>query len=517
MFYPTNLLALVCTCSILCWKQVQVSSAQKGTLAGSGDGREIDGIRSGGINEIVVDAHAVEMEIEKKRMREVAYAFVRSYVIVYVLVWAADWLQGPHIYALYKDEKEFSEKMVALFFMCGFLAAGVSAGVVGMLADRFGRKFMCMLFCVAYATSCWATTYFTSPLLLIGGRILGGVSTSILYSAPESWMVTEWAERGLGVSEELGGVSLSYLFGVLTQVNSVTAIGMGIFSEWLVEGTGTLKTPFLVAMGLLGVAGCVIAVTWTENRGTVSQLSPWADVKSAMRIILDDSRVSAIGLSCCFFEGSMYLFVFFWTPSLQDASGRGSTALLTGSSSPHFTPTTPLPYGIIFASFMASMMAGSLIFNHLITKTKLDQIRILPYVFAVASAMFVVSIWFGRHEWVVFWAWCVFEACVGCYYPCVGYLKGVLVPSGQRAAVYALMRIPLNVFVVAAFAVMQRREKVEGADAKYRNSVFSICAVLLAAGGVLTAVYVRSLQPRALRSTLGARGLQHAARYCSMD
>ena len=121
---------------------------------------------------------------------------------------------------------------------------------------------MCMLFCVAYATSCWATTYFTSPLLLIGGRILGGISTSILYSAFESWMVTEWAERGLGVSEELGGISLSYLFGVLTQVNSVTAIGMGILSEWLVEGTGTLATPFLLAMGLLVVAGVVIAVTW---------------------------------------------------------------------------------------------------------------------------------------------------------------------------------------------------------------------------------------------------------------
>lgn len=39
---------------------------------------------------------------------------------------------------------------------------------------------------------------------------------------------------------------------------------------------------------------------------------------------------------------------------------------------------------------------------------------------------------------------------MGMYYPCMGYLKGTVVEDGQRAATYALMRIPLNVSVVGA-------------------------------------------------------------------
>lgn len=44
--------------------------------------------------------------------------------------------QGPHIFALYKDEKGFSENGIALLFVSGFTAAAISAMGVGTLADR---------------------------------------------------------------------------------------------------------------------------------------------------------------------------------------------------------------------------------------------------------------------------------------------------------------------------------------------------------------------------------------------
>ncbi|KAF8530238.1 hypothetical protein BU17DRAFT_19884, partial [Hysterangium stoloniferum] len=47
------------------------------------------------------------------------------------------------------------------------------------------------------------------------------------------------------------------------------------------------------------------------------------------------------------FEGSMYLFVFLWVPSLQEVS-----------------PTScPLPLGYIFTSLMVTMMLSSLIYT----------------------------------------------------------------------------------------------------------------------------------------------------------
>ena len=148
----------------------------------------------------------------------------------------------------------------------------------------------------------------------------------------------------------------------------------------------------------------------------------------------------------------MYLFVFFWTPALQDATD--ATKLSRGGS----LDSTSLPYGLIFSNFMAAMMAGSLLFNYLMRVEFVTQVMLLRYVFLAAGASFLLALVFADSEGVVYAAFCVFEACVGMYYPCMAYLKGVIIEDGKRAATYAVMRIPLNVFVVGALAV-----KSEGA------------------------------------------------------
>lgn len=121
---------------------------------------------------------------------------------------------------------------------------------------RLGRRLMCLTYCVAYTLSCLSTLY-RSTAVLYGGRLLGGVSTSILYSCFESWMVTEFHSRGLA-----HGGALSRLFGVLTAANSVVAIAAGVSSEWLVGVTGTRESPFMAGCVLLAVAFVVMLVTW---------------------------------------------------------------------------------------------------------------------------------------------------------------------------------------------------------------------------------------------------------------
>ena len=66
----------------------------------------------------------------------------------------------------------------------------------------------------------------------------------------------------------------------------------------------------------------------------------------------------------------------------------------------------------------------------------------------------------------------MFEACVGMYWPSVGYLKGRIIDDGIRARVYGMLRIPLNVFVVVALSLIK-----EGLA--YRNLVFMTCGGLL--------------------------------------
>lgn len=155
----------------------------------------------------------------------------------------------------------------------------------------------------------------------------------------------------------------------------------------------------------------------------------------------------------------MYLFVFFWTPALQAAQVQDGSA-------------PNLPLGMIFACFMGSVMLGSLGFNLLVSQYQLiSHARLLIIVFAVASSSLLVTV-VVKAEALTFWSFCVFEACVGMYWPSVGYLKGRVVDDSIRARVYGMLRIPLNVFVVVALSLIREGEQ-------YRDLVFMTCSGLL--------------------------------------
>jgi hypothetical protein len=155
----------------------------------------------------------------------------------------------------------------------------------------------------------------------------------------------------------------------------------------------------------------------------------------------------------------MYLFVFFWTPALlASRTPDGQKAAL--------------PLGLIFASFMAAIMLGSLIFNLVVSTHKLiTHSRLLVIIFATASSTLLVPV-ICKREAPTFWAFCIFEACVGIYFPCIGYLKGRFVEDGMRARVYGVLRIPLNIFVVVALAMTREGEA-------FRDGVFLACSGLL--------------------------------------
>jgi MFS transporter, MFS domain-containing protein family, molybdate-anion transporter len=167
--------------------------------------------------------------------------------------------QGPYIYALYKDEKSLPERTVAMLFAAGFVAAAVSASFAGAYADRFGRRKACLFFCVAYSISC-ATVLSDSVAVLLCGRLLGGVCTTLLFSVFETWMVHEFHAQGMGDK----GLDLGGLCGLMITCSSVVAIVSGVVGELLVGMTQTKTAPFLAAVGCLGVAFVMIRALWVS-------------------------------------------------------------------------------------------------------------------------------------------------------------------------------------------------------------------------------------------------------------
>lgn len=376
--------------------------------------------------------------------------------------------QGPFLYSLYTEEHGVSPGTVSTLFTTGFLSGAVSAYATGTLADRHGRRLACQVFCAAYALSC-ALTMAPSLPLLFAGRVLGGVGTSLLFGVFESWMVTDFHARGLAGR----GGDLSRTFGVMSTLNSAVAIASGVFSEWAVGASGTRKAPFAAAVVLLAVAFWVISTRWAENYGdSAKEKKPEAgggkeggDPSPRARLweMLKDPRIVCLGLSSTMFEGSMYLFVFMWGPALQSAHAYESAAASSGGGA-------GLPYGIIFASFMASVLAASLLFNIAMDRKLVKYTYLLGGILAVADLAFYL-LEQPRPEQLTFWLFCLFEACVGMYWPCMGYLKGQLIDDGVRAQLYGVLRVPLNVFVVVSLYFT--------GDGDSYAKVFAVCSRLL--------------------------------------
>jgi MFS transporter, MFS domain-containing protein family, molybdate-anion transporter len=168
-----------------------------------------------------------------------------------------------------------------------------------------------------------------------------------------------------------------------------------------------------------------------------------------------DPILLVLGLTQTIFEGSMYLFVFIWVPTLQESS---------------LDPTS-LPLGYIFSAFMVSMMLGSLLYTYITAhwfppssapgspkharsasvaslSTQGDSslalhAQLSSLVCAAAAVTFAACVSVGKGkgeqgEHLKFWAFCLFEACVGMYYPVQGMLRGSLIANEHRATVSPL-------------------------------------------------------------------------------
>ncbi len=131
----------------------------------------------------------------------------------------------------------------------------------------------------------------------------------------------------------------------------------------------------------------------------------------------------------------MYLFVFLWVPSLQEHAAHPK-----------------LPFGYIFSSFMISMMFGSLLYTAIVSQHQQQSAsaskhsvespltlhaKLSSVVCAVSALALAVSV-ASSDERCRFWAFCVFEACVGMYYPVQGTLRGTLISNEHRATVSQL-------------------------------------------------------------------------------
>jgi hypothetical protein len=365
------------------------------------------------------------------------------------------------------------------------------------------------------------------PILFIG-RLLGGFSTSILFSSFESWLISSSNAAGLPSSD------LSNIMGRATLINGIVATTAGVVSNQLVGITRNLVSPFFASGALLVLAWCVIRRQWSENYGSQSAIDrdvfqvrrlgqAWNIVRkgalsvaypgtqSHFKTSLKDPLLLTLGLTQTCFEGSMYLFVFLWVPSLQEHAAQHT-----------------LPLGYIFSSFMICMMLGSLFYTAIVSQhqpssaTKsntavdsslTDHAKMSSLVCGIGALALASSVAWADERYR-FWAFCLFEACVGLYYPVQGTLRGALISDEHRATVNvsifcpiqnaylflqlsSLFRVPLNIFVVASLLI----------GVSERTKVLTASSLMLTLSSIMTGVViVARSDDRALLSPANGRG-----------
>ncbi|KAI1154002.1 hypothetical protein F4825DRAFT_460707 [Nemania diffusa] len=399
-----------------------------------------------------------------------ARKFERTFLTVYLLVIGSEWLQNPFMYTLFRNEKTLDEATVATLYISTYVAAALSALFAGSLADRCGRRRACLAFCGAHSLAA-ASVCFDGLAVLVVGRVLGGVALALLWTAFESWLVAEYNARGLARSS----LSLGSVFGLMTTLKCVTAV---------------------VAGALDLVAAVLMVRTWNENWGVTSAADADAVGDKAVEAqeqlpsrsattSLWDVRVWAMSFITCSFEGTIFLFMFFWPETLQDAHDRE-----------HPGQDEAIPHGVIFASFMAIMALGALSFNLIAgdsigghqgpTRRASAPTQLLEGALVISAVCFLAAA-LVRQEIGLFISFLLLEVCNGIYVPSVAYHRGTIVTDDTRARVYSLMNIPLFVFVVVALRATANGSNTDTGDRG--QPVFLFCAALLLVAALVTLMY----------------------------
>lgn len=376
----------------------------------------------------------------------------RKFLSVFWLLRCADWLQGPYFYEVYASKMfhgaPASMAMVSRLFLTGFASTALFGPAVGRATDTYGRKKGTLAFAILYAIGALSTK---SPLLLVllFGRVMSGIGTSLLFSAPESWLVGEAQKSG----DDPDGEYLGETFGLAYAGDSIVAIIAGQLASLAATSRGPTG-PFELSTVFLLLGGVLASFLWKENiaakssvedgeSGNGSDGNNKPSIKDAIKVVRGDPKIMMVGGVQSLFEAAMYIFVLQWPPAIAKAVANS------------FGDSAGTPYGTVFSCFMASCLFGSTLFGQFAkmkgpTTEGVTAGMLAVATVAMSTATYTVSSGsLGLPALIA--SFFAFEACVGMYFPSIGTLRSKYIPDSHRSVIMNLFGIPLNALVVSVF------------------------------------------------------------------
>ena len=234
-----------------------------------------------------------------------------KFLVVFWLMRMADWLQGPYFYEVYSSKilngLPVSLDLVSKIFLVGFATTGVFGPFIGRFVDTIGRKAGTLAYAALYTIGALSTRSALLPLLLLG-RVAGGLGTSLLFSAPEAWLVGEH-QKG-----KYDGKWLGQTFGWAYAGDSLVAITAGQLASLSATKSGPTG-PFTLSLVFLALGSLITTLKWTENVATsnndgansaTASTESKPTIRDAWNVMLSDKKILLLGAVQSLFEGNFF-------------------------------------------------------------------------------------------------------------------------------------------------------------------------------------------------------------------
>jgi len=449
------------------------------------------------------------------------WKFRVNYLTVFIVVMLADGMQGTHLYALY-SEYNYN---VASLYATGFIAGALSSPFIGPMVDKFGRRNSAIAYCALEFMINMMEQY-NCLIGLILSRIIGGVTTNLLFTVFESWVLSEHRKKGF--AEEDYDVILRDS----VVASNVSAIASGVIAHYLAEKYGSVG-PFQGAVCCTGLALLLVAYFWDENYGcaTPGEKNICDILRDGVKTVKSDTRILRLGLIMGLTEGTLQTFIYLWSPLLLHLTLQKS-----------FNPTKAFfvdnegdcgpQYGLIFGAFMMFGALGGIAQPYIVKKINTFlQSRLVPeqplpdvspitdsedetscgsqlvesemsfagddslscasddfrsvsaniqatLCFIIGSILLATPVYLQSESSysLILLAFFGYEFLIGVYLPCEGTLRSIYFPDDEGCTLMTLLRVIVNILV--AFGVLMT-------NIIELKSAFVLCSAALALAAIL--------------------------------
>jgi hypothetical protein len=109
------------------------------------------------------------------------------YIVAYVLTRASMWAKSPYLYTLFTKIHGFTMAEIGILYVVDGISALISGPILGNLADIFGRKFFCLMYCVTTVINLAIRVTGNHPMAYFA-QVLTGIGAGLINTTFESWV-----------------------------------------------------------------------------------------------------------------------------------------------------------------------------------------------------------------------------------------------------------------------------------------------------------------------------------------